>query len=725
MPPDNMNIEQLLQQWKERAQKAEQEAERAQKAVQKAEKRLQKVKKWAERRVQEAEEKIRGLLWPEALFLWHTIHANPTIEPRHNTIAAGQFTKPTGRRYPTLLCRWPKFHDLHKKAFEDISYHFAKPESSAFYSREHYESNAKDFMRGCKLDSEAALVAYEERTVEDLVVNTWWLMGEGQIRFKSREGHSLDHTKDRVNQTNTGAGTTAKLKNRQYDKVCYVITDQGESIDLFVVEYKAADKLTARLVKAGLHKMKVETIKDRIQVSTKAGARTKQKAEEAIVVVLTQTFDYMVSQGLSYGYVNGGDVFIFLYIDPNHIQNLYYESVILEKATTPSDQMLRLTAVGLVAGFTKMAYDNVESRNLWTEDLRIKAQNELSIWGINDSKILEKLPETPKRAIGDSDESPPFNEAGPERPPDGSPAETRARAREREGRTDSQNDERGARYQSRKGDKSRKRKRSGTYSDNNIQRPVRPYCTQVCLLGLIRGHDLDKKCPNVQAHRKEAREDSCNQHTLDQPTLVRLIDEQLQKTPERNYNGGFKSLGRSGWAGALFRLELLSHGYTFVGKGTVQPLVKVLHIEANMYKRMDALQGKAIPVYLGNVDFKSPFWLTTSVAIVHLMLLSWAGEEAWKCGIESKRLQLETSRTYNEVAALGVEQRDLRPPNILWNFELDRAILIDFEYACINEADGVIETAIAEQAKAKKKIKRLGRIRGNSQDQTGNHPSVE
>lgn len=131
---------------------------------------------------------------------------------------------------------------------------------------------------------------------------------------------------------------------------------------------------------------------------------------------------------------------------------------------------------------------------------------------------------------------------------------------------------------------------------------------------------------------------------------------------------------------------------------------------------MDALQGKAIPVYLGNVDFKSPFYLTTSVAIVHVMLLSWGGEEAWKCGIEPERLRLETSRTSNEVAALDGEQRDMRPPNILWNFELDRAILIDFEYACINEADGVVETAIAEKAKAKKEIKRLRRIKGNSQE---------
>lgn len=193
-----------------------------------------------------------------------------------------------------------------------------------------------------------------------------------------------------------------------------------------------------------------------------------------------------------------------------------------------------------------MAYDNVKDRKLWTEDSQIKPRNELPIWVSNDSKILEKLPETAKRATDDSDQSPPFNETNPKYFPDSSPAEMRARAKARKGRTDSQNDE-SAQSPSRKGDKSRKRKRSDTYTDDIIQGPpIRPYCTQVCLLGLIRGHDLDKKCSNVQAHRKGAREDSCNQHTLDQPTLVRLVDQQLQKTPERNYNSGFRSLDRSG-----------------------------------------------------------------------------------------------------------------------------------------------------------------------------------
>lgn len=246
----------------------------------------------------------------------------------------------------------------------------------------------------------------------------------------------------------------------------------------------------------------------------------------------------------------------------------------------------------------------------------------------------------------------------------------------------------------------------------------RPYCTQACLFGLIRGRVLDKKCPNLEAHRKKARENGRNstnmsrrlrnkRHALDQPTLARLIEEQLQRT-DREDTGAIQSLDRSGWAGALFRVELVSHGYTFVGKGTVQALIQALHTEAKMYQRMDAIQGKAIPVYLGSIELKAaPFHLTSRVAIVHLMLLSWAGEEAWRCGIKADRLWLETARTNAEVAALGVQQADLRRQNVLWNFELDRAILIDFEFAHIEEAQTVIDASIAEEATVKEELKLL------------------
>lgn len=176
--------------------------------------------------------------------------------------------------------------------------------------------------------------------------------------------------------------------------------------------------------------------------------------------------------------------------------------------------------------------------------------------------------------------------------------------------------------------------------------------------------------------------------TTDMSSISRLwpgFYEQLQR-PERYNNGGIKSLKRCGWAGVLFRIELLFHGYTFIGKGTVQRLIPYLKIEANMYKQMDTIQGKAIPVYIGNVDLKSPLHLTTRLAIVHFMLLSWAGEETKQCEIESKSLRLETARTIDDILALGVQLGARSCQNILWNFELDRAILTDFGFAPLERA---------------------------------------
>lgn len=90
--------------------------------------------------------------------------------------------------------------------------------------------------------------------------------------------------------------------------------------------------------------------------------------------------------------------------------------------------------------------------------------------------------------------------------------------------------------------------------------------------------------------------------------------------------------------------------YSHRSKSSISKLI-------GMYVHTNALQRKAILVYLGNVDFISLFHLSTRVAIVHLMQRSWASEEAWQCGIELERLQLEILRTYHEVATMDVQQR--------------------------------------------------------------------
>ena len=804
-------VEQLLLKL-QKSEHSRQEAEQRAQALEKKAQDEQKIRQEAERKLQLAEDRARGLSWPEALSLWHNVFSNPRIRSRYETIQPTGFTTAIGRRHPTKLVHWTTFHQEHESAFANLCNQLGKPEVGAFESAEFYEKDAGRFMKHCLLDDEVALVAYEQRTVEELVVNAWQQKGGDMIGFKSREDHALDDVTSRLEQMNTGTKVeeptmeepkveepkeakpkTAKPKmakpkvgkprlktptapdksKRLYDKVCYIIVGKGGRRDLFVIEYKSADKLTPALVLEGLHDMQIDAIIHRVKIPTDKDEKRKEKAEDSIAIVLTQTYDYMIDQGLSYGYVNGGKTFIFLFLRPEEPQTLYYEKVILMDPSTTSpivpDEQLRLTAVGLVAGFAQMAL----SKEPWGETYRSNARNELSTWRINDGKILESMtPEaTSKKRIEDSPE---FQESDKHRIlPDTSPCQTRSRAKAKKdlarcqkgdsvlprlrkddddsngkgghtrlgvaksgfiqssstsglNTTTESNGKKGS--SNTKGQNKAAVKSLGMFGDYEANRamPDRPYCTQACLLGLIRGHTLDNKCPNVKAHPKRARYYSRNTtngifkgrrqrnnwHAIDQPALARLLDEQLQR-PERNHNGGFKSLDRSGWAGALFRLELLSHGYTFVGKGTVEPLVPVLEFEADMYKRMNTIQGKVIPVYLGSVDLTSAFHLTTRTAIVHLMLLSWGGEEAWRCGIEPERLWLETIRTNHEVAALGVQQGDLRPQNVLWNSELDRAILIDFEFAHIEEAEDKIRSAIAEKTEAKKKIKILGQTSGN------------
>jgi len=87
------------------------------------------------------------------------------------------------------------------------------------------------------------------------------------------------------------------------------------------------------------------------------------------------------------------------------------------------------------------------------------------------------------------------------------------------------------------------------------------YCTQACLLGLVRRGPLDGACPNVNTHRAHG---AGNHHALGWKSLAKLMLPQLAEDPDN----GCEPLGKQGARGALLRLTLESYGYTFVAKGT-------------------------------------------------------------------------------------------------------------------------------------------------------------
>jgi hypothetical protein len=209
-------------------------------------------------------------------------------------------------------------------------------------------------------------------------------------------------------------------------------------------------------------------------------------------------------------------------------------------------------------------------------------------------------------------------------------------------------------------------------------------------LGLVRGLPLDPACPNAHAHVAPAQKTSTQQkardldirslpHELDAKQMLRRLSEQISQ----DGHDGLEAMDRSGAAGALFKGSLWSHGYTFVGKGTIAALVPHLVHEALLYQHMAHLQGAAIPVHLGNLNLARAFRLASGVEIAHVMFLSYGGEEAWRVK-ELDRAQLcrQVDRSVAEVRRAGVKHNDLlNKQNVLWNAETQRAMIIDFEDA--------------------------------------------
>jgi hypothetical protein len=67
------------------------------------------------------------------------------------------------------------------------------------------------------------------------------------------------------------------------------------------------------------------------------------------------------------------------------------------------------------------------------------------------------------------------------------------------------------------------------------------------------------------------------------------------------------------------------------------------------------------------------------MVIVHMLLMSWGGEIAKET--DTPDLKGEVQKSEEELYQHGVLHNDVRPPNIVWNKERDRAMLIDFDRA--------------------------------------------
>ena len=430
----------------------------------------------------------------------------------------------------------------------------------------------------------------------------------------------------------------------------------------------------------------------------------------------------MVTNEVHYGCIFTGHALVFLHIRlEDEMEKVYYHLLETDRKDPHANESqkhddgaslinLHNIALNHLLTFSIYALASAKEPKSWRPYILSK----LKIWEPDIDRLLARMPPTPSTAGKPASEYKPDSASSPESPTN------RPQKRRKQNCGTSRPTLQNRRYspplpydgQSKSGPvtrsagaKAKQGQQSTSSGEKHSYTKKQPnqnsYCTQRCLQGLSRGGKLDLCCPNVSKHCEEGYEGGAHQLSCEE--FRRLLEEQLR----RCYGEDFHELGLQGARGALFKVTLTSHGYTIVAKGTIWQYVKYLRHEAEVYRRLAAIQGVHVPVFLGSLNLDYDFYCNWGVRIVHMMFLSWSGESLFGNTLTCAEKQTwppEIIRAVTAIHEAGILHRDMRKENVLWSNELKGPMVIDFERAHIVKA--VTRPALLSLS-ANKKRKRL------------------
>jgi len=398
----------------------------------------------------------------------------------------------------------------------------------------------------------------------------------------------------------------------------------------------------------------------------------------------------MIGKGFQYGYVCTGQVFIFLHI-PDDPAIVYYH-VCVPNLDVISDDENRLcrTAVAQVLSFVIQALCAAPPSLAWHD-----AAAELDTWVMEYDDILSKIPESVRK-----DKS----RASPYKPQrwrsfNRSPIRTRGYYRQMEVNARSQNDDdnddddeegpppsptldmlaRAGKNATMSGTSSGEKRDHQRGGGGQQQRGItqqriqnQPYCTHLCLLGLLSGGLTDQSCPNASKH---------GLRHIGRVEFLHLLRSQL--AVDRGPDADSTPLYLSGAVGSLFKVRLSAYGYTLVAKGVERKYLSRLRYEKNIYDRIPQMQGKYVPVCLGLIDLVLPYYYDGG-EFEYFLLFSWAGRPLFRCmddGINKTNAIVQITKAFIELHRHQVLHTDAEPRNILYDADNGTFMVIDFERA--------------------------------------------
>ncbi|KAI9762378.1 MAG: hypothetical protein M1840_001271 [Geoglossum simile] len=669
----------------------------------------------------------------EYLDLCHTYLFNPiTIQPDKALSSQGDGTTSNANKTrPNRLRHWDTFLETQQSTIERLLDTYPLHQPRVFENRAFLQTYG-DRVAARLLACEPDLQSLERETVETPVARImdhlhtladvreeFNLTSQG-ITFYSHPNAMSDGTEEvvkRLQQQSLVPSTpprrptpstqsTTPTTNLKPDQICVYSFTSGNVVQrklAFVIEYKPPHKVTSPILRLGFRDMDIaDIINCQLIPTSDDEAKFRYHADRIVASIATQTFAYMIQGGAQYGYITSGVDFVFLYIPADDPGTLYYHlseprnDVDAQKMDFPDTQdYIYQTAVSQVTAFSLLALESQSLRSdTGDSPWQPAAIESLNTWVVDPRAIWEDMPQslrsTPPSSPYITRTSCPARSPKKLRPRDASgracapPTKPKREEDEHSDQSDSELQRRAdTPSKSRDNRKTTTTTRSSssktTSNSSQAGQRSRSFCSQHCLRGLVGGWLLDSACPNISDHR--GLNSKATRHQLSQTAFLALLRAQLARSLDSNC----LPLGFQGARGALFKVTLASHGYTMVAKGTVLAFLKDLQWEAQVYNRLTPIQGSCVPVCVGSIDLVNPYYYDMGVRIIHLMLLSWAGDCLFDGGGAHERDRSELAKdiaySIRAIHRAGVLHRDVRTPNLCWNSEVGGIMFIDFERA--------------------------------------------
>ncbi|KAK4140752.1 uncharacterized protein C8A04DRAFT_39662 [Dichotomopilus funicola] len=641
-------------------------------------------------------------------FVFAKFETNPAL------MSNGLISNPARRRCPHRLEPWDNFLEEQRAIMRTLLSSFPA-DTRTFMNRAYLRSRGEVIHRRRLTTAEAleqilldfvaepvTAIVERFRDVDD--ITSAFNIGAG-IAFKTRP-HTLAEATRGAAPARPKSPDDTKFRPDHIYAYRRNSSDSNEKTMAFIIEYRSPQNLTPPHLRLGLRPMDVhEEVAKRnsIPPEKEQEAYFQYHADRLAASALTQAFDYMIQAGLTYGCVTTGETFVFLKINWTHpITLLYHMAEPALEVEEHRENALCCTAVSQVLAFTMLALHSA-SQPAHGQDERQRAINRLKIW---EADSMHQSPSDTGRApLSTSSAHEPRTYKGVDRSPRPfvSPNAAVGKRKAPVGHQQGYRTGPGARAVSPDSDRDYAepeipstptppagstptgqvlaQRRGGDSGDAGGSTETRQYCTQKCLLGLTTRNVLDEACPNVYLHRRTDQE--FRRHPVDHKTWLSLLRKQLAQT----LDDGVVPLGQQSAWGIVFQVTLLEYGYTFIGKATTTRFVPDLSHEGEVYEHLQPLQGVHVPVFLGGVNLRElgrTYYYDTDVRLIYMNLLSWAGRNRVD-KVEKVKSKTGVFRALQALFACRVAHNGERVPNILWNEETEKAMVINFEQATILE----------------------------------------